>query len=174
MPDAMAMKSLLTVRFRGARPKIKSCARLVGPPFMPFRRPSMASGRRPLAATPLRHKHRSRLGGRSTGKAPAQAGQRTKPRVPLAPRLHGLRPAGGRFVQAAESPHHGPMRSCALRIHPQIERSPENARRCRRDRGKRNRGAGDQGNTADHHRGACRPRANHDRRGARKGGQQGK
>jgi hypothetical protein len=38
----------------------------------------------------------------------------------------------------------------------------ENAGQCHRDRGKRNRGTGEQGNPADHHRGPRQPRAQDD------------
>ncbi len=109
---------------RGDSSDLTSCAPLERLRPCPFRRPSMAGGRRPRAATSLHHKHRGRLDRRGRPETPCSGP--TNRRVPT----HGaVEPrascAGPRSRAPATRPASGGTAG-VLRAasHPQMTRSP--------------------------------------------------
>src|SRR5512142_1730054 len=70
---------------------VEGCTPLASLLPCPFSRPSMASGRRPLTATPLHHKHGGEIATRGGGWKPAAQEDKPGARVPT--RQSGCSPA---------------------------------------------------------------------------------
>ena len=115
-------------RVLGDSSDLEGCAPLERLLPCPFRPPSMAGGRRPLAATSLHHKHRGGSTGEADRKPPCSGGtnRRVPTHVAVEPRASC---AGPRCQARATRPASGATAGVvSAASHPQMTRSPDHSR----------------------------------------------